>query len=99
MMREGEPALPDRSPSASRVTFEWPCERREAHAPHPRTLIGWTGGLGAVREFVNDPKAGPTTQYPDPVYSVGGGLVTSQKECPGVKAHPTTMIGGGYERC
>lgn len=77
-----DPALPDRSPSASKATFKWPCERRKAHAPHPRKWVGNT-------RCESDPPGSPERK----VYAGGMGSMTFEEMCPGVRAHPNTMIG------
>lgn len=59
--------------------MKWPCERRDAHGPHKRTWVGVKGGISG------NPK----------VYLMGDGSVTTEQLCPGVRAHPNTMIGRG----
>lgn len=63
--------------------FEWPCSRREAHGPHQRECVGWI-----------DPD--PNAELNAPAYATGGGKVTPDPECPGVRAHPNTMIGRAH---
>lgn len=62
--------------------FEWPCDRHEAHGPH---RIEWTAsehGCDGTEEVCSQ-------TCPVPVQMV--------EECPGVDAHPLTMIGGAYK--
>lgn len=59
--------------------FKWPCQRREAHGPHPRTPMG----LMASEDSETNASA----------YLNGEGGKTAEHMCPGVKAHPNTMIG------
>lgn len=59
--------------------MNWPCGRRDAHKSHARTYAGWM--LPA------------TSETNAPAYWLGDGTKTTDPECPGVKAHPDTMIG------
>jgi hypothetical protein len=66
--------------------FEWPCDRRDAHGPH---RIEWTDteaehGCGGVEE-----ECIRICPVPVPIQRVF--------ECPGVLAHPATMIGGNHK--
>lgn len=63
------------------MSFEWPCDRRDAHGPHPRPI---DPEIAAVYDVPPDQL---DTIDPEVV-----GLVTPP-DCPGVKAHPATMIG------
>lgn len=97
--------------------FEWPCDRRVAHGPHPidrttyqRTRWGvtWVGTLQAL-DFVEE-KSKPELNYlsakhfqvhitPGATYDADAlfnrvvGQASDPHTCPGVKAHPNTMIG------
>lgn len=64
------------------MSFSWPCERRDAHKPHPRTPAGWI--------------APEDSEQNAPAYLSGDGTKTTEAMCPGVGAHPSTMIGGQY---
>lgn len=58
--------------------FEWPCDRRDAHGPH---RIEWT----ASEHGCDGTPESCASICPIPVQAV--------YDCPGVKAHPDTMIG------
>jgi hypothetical protein len=63
------------------VEFEWPCDRRVAHHPHQIEWIESEHGCDGTEE-------GCAQTCPVPVQMIF--------DCPGVGAHPTTMIGGQY---
>lgn len=62
---------------ATHIGFEWPCHKRRSHGPHKRTKVGDIHRDGGWY----------------PVYDNGQGVKTEDGDCPGVKAHPATMIG------
>lgn len=49
----------------------WPCDRRDAHGPHPAPVLHGCPPEGAAAVWPTEPPG----------------------ECPGVRAHPGTMIG------
>lgn len=61
--------------------FEWPCSEREAHGPHPEIRIEAEHGCDGSEDDC-------MKTCPVPVQVVF--------DCPGVSAHPLTMIGGQY---
>lgn len=95
MMPADEPIVPDRSASTSPATFKWPCERRVAHAPHPRTMMGYAGEVDDLSKIKFN---GMIDNFrKQPVYLLGTGELTFEEMCPGISAHPKTMIGGKFD--
>lgn len=70
-------------------TFDWPCDRRDAHHPHPScSTCDSTGRLPYMVEM------GLVDVEDDTVPCVD--CNGEPGPCPGVGAHPSTMIGGAY---
>lgn len=65
--------------------FEWPCDRRVAHGPH---LIEWIDTEAAHDCDGTEESCVANCPVPIPVHQ--------NFDCPGVLAHPATMIGGAY---
>lgn len=68
---------------------DWPCDRRDAHGPH---RVEWTDTVPEHDPACdgNPERCSSTCPIPVPVLIVD--------DCPGVKAHPATMIGRGEFR-
>lgn len=60
-------------------SYDWPCDRRVAHRPHTEVWAEPEHGCDGTEEDC-------MKTCPIPVQAV--------LHCPGVKAHPLTMIGG-----
>lgn len=69
--------LPATTPAATQ-TFQWPCEKRRAHGPHPLDPVECSDAFNCE----------------EPSMLVGYKIMHLPQPCPGVGAHPATMAGG-----